>query len=689
MTLGSFGTIGSLDIVVVALPVISMAFSGAFSAAAFLAGIDWQADSAKAHKAGKIRRFMTQESEAICVTLQGCEAKDTGDRNGGFPYIKGVMTTKSNPKKDTPINPFDLDRMAQTWGEIMRLSGDVAREWVEKSEKQDWMKASADPFNLHGAWTAFFERMASQPDQLTAAQFDLWQNYVSIWENAMARYQGNAVEDVIPGEPGDRRFKAEAWHKDALFAFIRQSYLLTSRWMMTLVEDNTEALEPEAAKKLKFFTKAFVDALSPTNFAFTNPDVLKATMESGGENLVRGMKNLLEDMKRGSMRMTDETAFKLGENIATTPGQVIFRNKLFELIHYAPAGDTTFATPLLIVPPWINKYYILDLRPDNSFVKWAVSQGHSVFMISWANPDASMKDVQFEDYMQDGILQALAAVEKQTGSAQTNIIGYCIGGTLLSMTLSWMKAKGQSNRIASATFFTTLIDFDNSGDLKLFVDEEQLEALHDRMAAQGFLDAESLKATFNLLRANDLIWSFVINNYLMGREPFPFDLLYWNSDSTNLPAKMHEYYLRHMYLKNELKEPCALEFSGVKIDVSTIDTPAYFLSTREDHIAPWKATYAGAQLFSGPTTFTLSGSGHIAGVVNPPTNNKYGYWTGTDKGDADQWIEKAEQHDGSWWPHWQEWIEQFAGKQVPAVDPASGPLKALVAAPGTYVRKKA
>jgi polyhydroxyalkanoate synthase len=368
---------------------------------------------------------------------------------------------------------------------------------------------------------------------------------------------------------------------------------------------------------------------------------------------------------------------------------VIYRNKLIELIHYTPAGDKTFETPLLVIAPWINKYYILDLGPEKSFVKWATDQGHAVFMISWVNPDASMKDIGFEDYMHDGILAALAAVEKQTGAKQTNVIGYCIGGTLLSMTLAWLKAKGQSARVKSATFFTTLIDFEQSGDLKLFVDEEQLSKLHERMEKQGFLDANSLKATFNLLRANDLIWSFVINNYLMGREPFPFDLLYWNSDSTNLPARMHEYYLRHMYLKNELCKPGALSFEGVKMDMGTIDTPAYFLSTREDHIAPWKATFAGSKLFSGDVTFTLSASGHIAGVVNAPIKNKYCYWTASPSEKPDAWLEHAKQIEGSWWPHWQVWIEKFTGEKVDAVDPAKGPMKALVPAPGTYVRKKA
>ncbi len=602
------------------------------------------------------------------------------------------MKSSSKTPAETPENPYDLDRLARNWGDMMRMGTDFAAFFAQKTEN-DLQKGitpgNIDPFNLQGPWMRMCEHMMTTPDQLTHSQFNLWRGYMDLWDQALTRMTGKASDDIVPAEPTDRRFKAQAWHNDALFAFIRQSYLLSSKWMTDLVAQNSTVLEPDAARKLQFFTRAYVDALSPTNFPFTNPDVIQATIDSGGENLMKGMKNLLEDMKRGSMRMTDENAFKLGENIAMTPGQVVFRNDLMELIHYAPAGDKTFATPLLIAPPWINKYYILDMRPDNSFVKWAVEQGHAVFMISWVNPDADHKDVRFDDYMKHGILAALDAIEKQTGTKQTNVIGYCIGGTLLTMTLAWLKDKKQSERIASATFFTTLIDFRDSGDLKLFVDDQQLKNLHDRMAEQGFMDANSLKSTFNLLRANDLIWSFVINNYLMGREPFPFDLLYWNSDSTNLPAAMHEFYLRHMYLKNELCQPGKLEFGGVPIDVGTIDTPAYFLSTREDHIAPWKATFAGSKLFAGDTTFTLAASGHIAGIVNAPMANKYCYWTAKPAKDAETWLESAKQEQGSWWPHWQNWIEKHAGKKIDAVDPKSGPLKPLIAAPGLYVTKKA
>lgn len=593
-------------------------------------------------------------------------------------------------KPDSGENPYDLDKLAFTWGEMLRTSGELAQTVAEKSKHNPVGETPIDPFNLRGAAMAMLDHMLKQPEKLTEAQIALWQNYMNLWDNTLTRMSGGEAKDVVESDPADKRFKAEAWHKDALFGFIRQSYLLTARWLLQLVEQNSSGLEPMAARKLQFFTKQFIDAMSPTNFAMTNPDVLKATLESGGQNLVRGMRNLLEDIKRGHPTTTDENAFKLGENIATTKGQVIFRNRLMEVIHYAPAGKKTHETPLLIVAPWINKYYILDLRADNSFVKWCVDQGHAVFMVSWANPDATLRDVGFEDYMKEGIIAALEAVLKQTKAKSANVVGYCIGGTLLSMTLAWLKAKKKDGMVKSATFLTTLIDFENSGDLKLFVDEEQLALLHQKMSKQGFMDAETMKITFNMLRANDLIWSFVVNNYLLGREPFRFDLLYWNSDSTNLPAKMHEYYLRHMYLNNDLAKPEKLKFAGVNLDIGTIKTPAYFLSTREDHIAPWKATYAGAKMFAGPVNFTLAGSGHIAGVVNHPAAKKYNYWTNAKlPKKPDAWLEKASAHEGSWWPHWNEWLAQYAGKMVDAVAPENGPLKPLAPAPGTYVKVKA
>jgi polyhydroxyalkanoate synthase len=452
---------------------------------------------------------------------------------------------------------------------------------------------------------------------------------------------------------------------------------------------DVDGLDAKTAQKVDFYTRQFVDAMAPSNFVMTNPEVLRLTAESRGENLVRGLENLLSDLERGDGRlqisMTDRSAFKVGENLAVTPGKVVFENALMQLIQYAPATETVARRPLLIVPPWINKYYILDLKPANSFVKWAVEQGHTVFMVSWVNPDATLAAKSFEDYMLEGPLAALDAIERATGEREVNIIGYCLGGTLTACLLSWMQAKGD-DRIKSATFFTTLTDFAEPGELSVFIDEEQLAALESKMNEKGYLEGSAMATTFNMLRANDLIWSFVVNNYLKGQDPFPFDLLYWNSDSTRMPAAMHSYYLRNMYQKNLLREPGGLTMAGVPIDLGTIKTPSFFVSTREDHIAPWKATYAATQLFGGPVRFCLAGSGHIAGVVNPPTAVKYNHWTSTKTPKTpDAWLESATAVEGSWWPEWQKWVARHAGGKVPARVPGAGGLPAIEDAPGRYV----
>ena len=387
--------------------------------------------------------------------------------------------------------------------------------------------------------------------------------------------------------------------------------------------------------------------------------------------------------------MTDYDAFKVGENIAVTPGKVVFQNDLIQLLQYTPTTEQTFERPLLIVPPWINKYYILDLRPKNSFVKWAVDQGHTVFVVSWVNPGESLAGKGFDDYMREGILASLDAIEKATGEKQADVIGYCLGGTLLACTLAYLAAKKQENRIASATFFTTMTDFNEPGELGVFIDEEQLAALEDKMALHGYLDGRDMATTFNMMRANDLIWSFVVNNYLLGKDPFPFDLLYWNSDSTRMPAAMHSFYLRKMYQENKLIEPGGIVLDGVKIDLGAIKTPVYMLATREDHIAPWHSTYALTQHVSGPVKFVLSASGHIAGVVNPPAANKYCYWTNAKKAKTPEaWIAGATEEAGSWWTDWQKWVAPFAGKQIPARQPGSGKLKAIEDAPGAYVKNR-
>jgi polyhydroxyalkanoate synthase len=433
--------------------------------------------------------------------------------------------------------------------------------------------------------------------------------------------------------------------------------------------------------------------MSPSNFLLTNPEVLRRTAETGGENLLRGLNNLLSDLERGrgklTVRMTDLDAFKVGENIGVTPGKVIYQNELMQLIQYAPVTEQVLKRPLLIIPPWINKYYILDLRPNNSLVRWAVAQGHTVFMISWVNPDERLADRGFDDYMREGVLDALDAVWQATGEHDCNVIGYCLGGTLLATTLAWMTARGD-DRIKTATFFVTLTDFEEAGELRVFIDEEQLRALEEKMQKRGYLEGSEMATTFNMLRANDLIWSFVVNNYLLGNEPFPFDLLYWNSDATRMPARMHSFYLRRMYQQNLLAKPGGITIDGVSIDLSRITTPAYFISTRDDHIAPWKSTYRGTQLLSGEKRFVLAGSGHIAGVVNPPEGGKYNHWINTElPPDPEEWFRGATEMAGSWWPDWHRWVVAHGKEMVPARPPGSGRLAPIEDAPGSYVKVRA
>jgi polyhydroxyalkanoate synthase subunit PhaC len=430
--------------------------------------------------------------------------------------------------------------------------------------------------------------------------------------------------------------------------------------------------------------------MSPSNFLLTNPEVLRRTAETGGENLLKGLNNLLADLEQGKgklhIKMTDMDAFRLGENIGVSPGKVVFQNDLIQLIQYAPATEKVLKRPLLIGPPWINKFYILDLRPRNSFVRWAVSQGHTVFVISWVNPDGRLAEKDFEHYMQEGYLASLDAIEQATGERDVNAIGYCLGGTLLASTLAYMATKGD-DRIRTATFFVTMTDFEEAGELGVFIDEEQLKALEEKMSKRGYLEGSEMANTFNMLRANDLIWSFVVNNYLLGNDPFPFDLLYWNADSTRMPARMHSFYLRKMYQENLLREPGGISLDGVPIDLRKIKTPAYFLSTREDHIAPWKSTYRGTQLLSGPKRFVLAASGHIAGVVNPPEGGKYSHWINQDlPPDPEAWFKGATEIAGSWWPDWHRWVSAQAKAQVPARVPGDGKLKPIEDAPGSYVK---
>jgi len=542
-----------------------------------------------------------------------------------------------------------------------------------------------------GVAKAFFDlsaKLLSDPFKLAEAQLGMWQDYMALWQSSMLRLLGQPAAPVAAPDKSDRRFKDPEWEENFVFDHIKQSYLIAAKHLHRAVAQ-VEGLDEATAKKVDFYTRQYIDALAPTNFAATNPTVLRETVASGGKNLVEGLNNLLEDLEEGKgqvrVKMTDPEAFQLGANIATTPGKVVYQNDLIQLIQYTPSTEQVFKRPLLIIPPWINKYYILDLREKNSFVRWAVAQGHTVFVVSWVNPDARFAQKSFEDYMFEGPLAALEAIERATGEKVCNVIGYCLGGTLLACTLAYLTAKKQAKRIGCATFFVTLIDFEEPGELGVFTDEQTVAKLEKRMQERGYLEGAEMANSFNMLRANDLIWSFVVNNYLLGKDPVPFDLLHWNSDSTRMPACMHAFYLRNMYVKNALREPGGVTLGGVPIDVRKIRLPAYFISTAEDHIAPWKSTFAGAKLLGGPVRFVLGGSGHIAGIVNPPAAEKYCYWTGPKPGgSADQWLAQAKQHPGSWWNDWAAWIAKLAGARVAARVPGSGKLAVIEDAPGRY-----
>ena len=585
------------------------------------------------------------------------------------------------PETQSPPDPAES---ARVFAEVAERSGRIMGEFLQRQAGGQGV-AYSDEFGVARAFTDLAARMLADPWKLAEMQSKMFWDHVALWQSSLLRMLGKEVPSVAEAAKGDNRFRDAGWQDQFLFDYIKQSYLIAARHLHDAVS-SVDGLSEETRKKVNFYTRQYIDALSPSNFALTNPQVLRETLHSGGQNLLKGLNNLLADIERGGIRMADEKAFKLGVNIATTPGKVVFQNELMQLIQYAPSTETVFKRPLLVMPPWINKYYILDLREKNSFVRWAVEQGHTVFVISWVNPDGRYAGKTFENYMLEGPLAALDAIGQATGENEVNVIGYCLGGTLLGATLAWM-AQRNDRRATSATFFASLLDFSAPGELGVFIDEAQVENLERRMQERGYLEGSEMAATFNMLRANDLVWSFVVNNYLLGKDPFPFDLLYWNSDSTRMPAKMHSFYLREMYLANRLRVPGGITLGGVPIDLGKIAIPAYFVSTLEDHIAPWKSTYKGACLLSGPTRFVLGGSGHIAGIVNPPSAKKYGYWTGSELPEsADEWQAGATRSEGSWWIDWQAWIAGRNGPaRAPARVPGAGALQALADAPGSYV----
>ena len=594
-----------------------------------------------------------------------------------------------------PKAQYDPVALAESFASAADKSAKLLGDFVARQANAG-QSVVADEFGLTKAFLELAAKMLSNPYRLAETQLNLWWEYSALWQASMMKLLGQETGPVAEPAKSDKRFKHEDWEEHFLFDYIKQSYLIAARWLHNAVA-NVEGLDEHTQKKEDFFTRQYIDALAPSNFALTNPEVFRETIATGGQNLVKGLNNLLDDIERGNgqlkISMTDSKAFELGVNIATTPGQVVYQNDLMQLIQYEPATKTVFRRPLLIIPPWINKYYILDLREKNSLVKWCVQQGLTVFVISWVNPDERHGNKEFADYMLEGPLAALDAMEKATGEKSANVLGYCLGGTLLASTLGYLAAH-KDKRIASASFMTALIDFSGAGELEVFIDEDQVSSLERKMSERGYLEGAHMANTFNMLRSNDLIWSFVINNYLLGRDPFPFDLLHWNQDSTRMPAKMHSFYLRNMYMANKLRVPDGITLAGTPIDVTKVKMPAYFVSAIEDHIAPWKATYSGARLLGGKTRFVLSGSGHIAGMINPPAANKYGYWTNEKlAAEATDWLAAAKQHQGSWWPDWWAWLKPHAGSEVAARELSKVGGKArrklLEPAPGSYARMRA
>lgn len=582
-----------------------------------------------------------------------------------------------------------MEDMAKTFGEVWQKNASMMTQLFNQSHQM--AAQSFDPMNIGPAYTAATSIMVNDPMKLMQANYELWKEHIELMQQATIKLMAQHADDANSSEPFDRRFKHEDWSKNPFFDYIKKSYLITSRWMVKTMS-SIEGLSESDKNKIVFHSQLLADAFSPSNFLMTNPEAIRTMMETGGQSITKGLQNLQRDLdpqtSQLSIMMSDPDAFKLGENIATTPGKIVYQNDLVQLIQYEPTTEKVYERPLLIAPPWINKYYILDLQPKNSFIQWAVAQGYTVFVISWVNPDATLGDKTFEDYMQEGILDVLDAVEDATGIKEVSMIGYCIGGTLLSAALGYMAATGD-DRVKAATFFASQADFSEAGDLKIFTDEAQVDNLERMMNEKGYLEGSSMATTFNMLRANDLIWSFYVDNYLLGKDPLKFDLLYWNSDSTRMPRETHLFYLRQMYIKNNLSKPGGITLKGVPIDLSKVTIPVYLQAAKEDHIAPYPSVFKSTGLYSGPVRFMLAGSGHIAGVINPPAAQKYNHWINEDQPkDLDTWLEGAEEHSGSWWTDWDKWLAKLSGKKVKKRSPGDGKLSVIEDAPGTYVSVK-
>ncbi|WAJ30732.1 class I poly(R)-hydroxyalkanoic acid synthase [Antarcticirhabdus aurantiaca] len=607
-------------------------------------------------------------------------ADGTGDARGSEPGPDAYVVK-------------DPEAFALNMAKMIEHMGKAASAWVEPRERGEHV----DPSPLSAVEVAqtlakVTEYWISDPSRVLEAQTALFSGYLNVWNNSIRRLAGEAPVDPMEPARGDKRFADKDWNENLFFDTLKQVYVLTTRWADDLVA-RADGLDPHTRHKAAFYVKQIGNALAPSNFVATNPELYRETVAANGQNLVRGMKMLAEDIAAGrgtlKLRQSDASRFEVGRDMAVTPGKVIAQNDVCQIIQYTPTTETVLKRPLLIVPPWINKFYILDLNPQKSFIRWAVGEGHTVFVVSWVNPDQRQAKLGWGDYIRDGIAFGLDTVERSTGEREANLIGYCVGGTLLAASLSYLKERGDE-RIRSCTFLTTQIDFTHAGDLKVFVDEAQLALLDRVMEAKGYLDGTQMSAAFNLLRSGELIWPYFVNNYLKGKEPLPFDLLYWNADATRMPKTNHMFYLRNCYLENRLSRGI-MEIDGQRIDLSKVTIPIYNLATKEDHIAPPRSVYEGSLALGAPVTFVLTGSGHIAGVVNPPDKKKYQFWTGPApdaEAPYEDWLLRAEETAGSWWPHWHAWVAAQSGEQVPSREPGGGRLNAIEEAPGSYVRRK-